>query len=40
MFGDDAPLLPDDDAVGIGVEIDGSADGAGVDRIFVACLSG
>ena len=35
MFGDDAPILPDDDAIGIGVDLDRTANGAGVHRVFV-----
>jgi hypothetical protein len=35
MVGDDTPILTDDDAIGIGVDVDRTADGAGIDRIFV-----
>lgn len=35
MVGDDTPILTDDDAIGIGVDVDRMADGAGIDRIFV-----
>ena len=32
---DNPPVLADDDAVGVGVDVDRAADGAGVDRISV-----
>ena len=35
MFGDDAPILADDDAIGVGMDLDRPADGAGVHRVFV-----
>jgi hypothetical protein len=35
MFGDDAPILPDDDTIGIGVDLDQMANGAGAHRVFV-----
>jgi hypothetical protein len=35
MVGDDTPILTDDEAIGIGVDVDRTADGAGIDRIFV-----
>jgi hypothetical protein len=33
MVSDDTPILADDDAIGIGLDVDRTADGAGVDRI-------
>ena len=35
MLGDDPPVLADDDAVGVGVDVDRATDGAGADRIPV-----
>jgi len=35
MVGDDTPILADDDAIGTGMDVDGTADSAGVDRISV-----
>jgi hypothetical protein len=35
MVGDDTPILTDDDAIGIGADVDRPTDGAGIDRIFV-----
>jgi hypothetical protein len=35
VVGNNPPILTDDDAIGIGVDIDRTADGAGIDRIFV-----
>jgi hypothetical protein len=35
MFGDDTPMLTDDCAIGIGVDVDSPTNGAGIDRIFV-----
>jgi hypothetical protein len=35
MLGDDPPVLADDDAVGVGVDVDRTADGAGADRVSV-----
>src|SRR5580693_8828226 len=35
MFRDDATILANDDAIGIGVDVDRPADGAGVHRVFV-----
>ena len=35
MVGDDAAILLDDDAIGVGLDLDGSADGTGVDRVPV-----
>ena len=35
VLGDDPPVLANDDAVGVGVDVDRAADGAGVDRISV-----
>ena len=38
MLADVAAILPDDDAFGIGVDLDRAADRAGVDRVFVVYL--
>ena len=35
VFRDDAPVLADDDALGIGLDLDWAADRAGADRVFV-----
>ena len=35
MVGDHATVLLDDDTIGIGLDLDGPADGAGVDRVPV-----
>ena len=32
VLGDNPPVLADDDAAGVGVDVDRAADGAGVDR--------
>ena len=35
MLGNDATILTNDDAIGIGMDVDRPADGAGVHRVFV-----
>src|ERR1700728_2798819 len=35
MFRHDAPVLADQDALGVGVNVDGAADRAGAHRVFV-----
>ena len=35
MAGDDTPILADNDPIGIGLDVDRTADGAGVDRILI-----
>jgi hypothetical protein len=35
QFRDNPTILPDDDAIGIGLDFDRTADGAGVHRLFV-----
>ena len=35
MFGDDPPVLADHDAIGIGMDIDGTPDRTGRHRVFV-----
>ena len=35
MLSHDPPVLADHDAVGIGVHVNGTADGVGGDRVFV-----